>query len=95
MRLTPSIRRRLVAILIGLFLVAWLAAFGATYAAAARQVSALFDAQLAHDAGALLVLAEQGALATRRHDDTRRIPANPPHLRKLLAFTVWDGEQPR
>lgn len=89
MKLTPSIRRRLVAILIGLFIATWLIAFAATYAAAARRIGVLFDAQLAHDAGALLVLAEQ---EPPRGAGPRRIPANPPQLRKVLAFAVWRGE---
>jgi two-component system sensor histidine kinase QseC len=94
MRLTPSIRRRLVAILIGLFVFTWLTAFAATYAAARQRVGALFDAQLAHDAGALLVLAEQGSLAAIDAHDPRRIPANPARFRKLLAFAVWHGTRP-
>jgi two-component system, OmpR family, sensor histidine kinase QseC len=89
MQLTSSIRQRIVAILIGLFVVTWLTAFAATYAAAARRIGVLFDAQLAHDAGALLVLAEQEPL---RGNGARRIPVNPPQLRKLLAFAVWRGE---
>ncbi len=89
MKLTPSIRRRLVAILIGLFIATWLIAFAATYTAAARRIGVLFDAQLAHDAGALLVLAEQ---EPPRGAGPRRIPANPTQLRKVLAFAVWRGE---
>jgi len=90
MQLTSSIRRRIVAILIGLFVVTWLTAFAATYAAATRRIGVLFDAQLAHDAGALLVLAEQ---EPPRGNGPRRIPLNPPQFRKLLAFAVWHGEQ--
>jgi two-component system sensor histidine kinase QseC len=91
MRLTSSIRRRIVAILIGLFVATWLAAFGATYLAATSRIGEQFDAQLAHDAGALLVLAEQEPIP--RGEQPRRIPVNPPQLRKVLAFAVWHGER--
>lgn len=90
MRLTPSIRRRLVVILIGLFVVTWLIAFAATYAAAARRIGVLFDARLAHDAGALLVLAEQKP--PPRDDNPHRIPISPQQVRQVLAFAVWRGE---
>lgn len=91
MRLTSSIRRRIVAILIGLFVITWLAAFTATYVAATSRIAVLYDAQLAHDAGALLVLAEQEPAP--RGEEPRRIPVNPPQFRKVLAFAVWHGER--
>jgi len=93
MRLTPSIRRRLVAILIGLFVFTWLTSFGAIYTAANQRIGELFDAQLAHDAGALMVLAEQGSMSIRNRGPSPRAPVNPPHLRKLLAFAIWNGNQ--
>lgn len=92
MRVTSSIRRRLVAILIGLFVFTWLIAFAATYAAASHRIGVLFDAQLAHDARALLVLAELEPLA--RGAGPRQIPVDSPRFRKVLAFAVWSGEQP-
>jgi two-component system sensor histidine kinase QseC len=90
MQLTSSIRWRLVAILIGLFVVTWLTAFAAIYAAASRRIGVLYDAQLAHDAGALLVLAEQEPPAL---DGPHRIPVSPRQVRKVLAFAVWRGER--
>jgi len=91
MRLTSSIRQRIVIILIALFIITWLGAFAVTYAAATYRIGVLFDAELAHYAGYLQALERDEPLA--HTDKVRRIPVNPPQSRKLLAFAVWQGEQ--
>ncbi len=89
-----SLRRRLLFILVGSFMLVWLVAFIATYAAATRRIEVLFDAELAHEAGVLLTLAETG-LHERREPTgaSRKIPLDTARFRKVLAFTVWRGKQ--
>lgn len=93
MKLTPSIRRRLVVILIGLFIVTWFGTFAATYAAATHRIGTLFDAQLAHDAGALFVIVERESVSVSGSVASRQIPIESPRFRKVLAFAVWRRER--
>ena len=89
-----SLRRRLLFILVGSFMLVWLVAFIATYAAATRRIEVLFDAELAHEAGVLLTLAETGLHERREPTGApRKIPLDMARFRKVLAFTVWRGQQ--
>lgn len=87
-----SLRRRLLGILASLFVFAWVVAFAAAYAATARSIETLFDAQLAHDAGVLLALAQ-----TRVNDPGGAVqsPRDPSpdmgRYQKKLAFRIWRG----
>jgi len=85
-----SIHFRLLFILLGLFIVAWLAVVGTTYAVTQHEIEALFDAHLEHDARIL------AGLAAHRIQQGRLLSAAAGAValdfrgdRKVLAFRVW------
>lgn len=90
-----SLRRRLLAILLGTFVLAWMAAFVGTYITTRHGLEALFDAQLAHDAGVLLALTESGLQpAANVLDRPLDIPLAAHKYRETLAFEVWRDGRP-
>ena len=87
-----SIRRRLLAILLSLFLGAWMLLAGLTYWSARREAIELFDAQLEQSARVLLSL----TLHELEEDEHESIPAAElsqkmvgHHDEKRLAFQIW------
>jgi len=87
-----SIRWRLLAILISLFVLAWFLTITGTGLAARRSIDALFDAQLAHDAGVLLALSGAGVKAGQEgQSKPRDIPLAFRKRSKTLAFQIWHG----
>jgi two-component system sensor histidine kinase QseC len=91
-----SIRRHLLVTLISLFILAWFITFASTGLATRRSIDALFDAQLAHDAGVLLALAPTGFSFNGSHvklSSTRDVPLAVRKYRKTLAFQIWEGDQ--
>ena len=87
-----SIRRRLLAILLSLFLGAWMMLVVLTYVNARHEANELFDAQLAQSARVLLSL----TLHELEEEEHQAIP--PPdlsqkmvghHYEKRLAFQIW------
>ena len=89
-----SLRRRLLLILIGLFMLVWFVAFAATFAAATRRIEVLFDAELAHYASVLLTFVEAGPRIGREASGAaRNIPLSASRFSKVLAFAVWSGER--
>ena len=93
MRLTASLRWRLLIFLIGLFLVTWLVSFAVSYVASSHRIGALFDTRLAQDAKALLILAEHQLPVAGSGTSAREIPIEHPRFRRVLAFVVWrDGQ---
>jgi len=92
MRLTASLRWRLLIFLIGLFLVTWLVSFAVSYVASSHRIGALFDTRLAQDAKALLILAEHQLPVAGSGTAAREISIEHPRFRRVLAFVVWrDG----
>jgi two-component system, OmpR family, sensor histidine kinase QseC len=90
-----SLHRRLLAILLGTFVLAWMAVFASTYITTRHGLEALFDAQLAHDAGVLLALARSGLQpATNAPNHPLNIPLAAHKYRETLAFEVWRNGQP-
>lgn len=88
-----SLRRRLLAILLGTFVIAWMAAFVGTYITTRHGLEALFDAQLAHDASVLLALTRSGLQPAANVPGHLLIPLAPHQYRETLAFQVWrDGQ---
>jgi two-component system sensor histidine kinase QseC len=89
-----SIRWRLLVSLISLFVLAWLLTIAGTTLATRRSIDALFDAQLAHDAGILLTLAHSGFNAAHvRLSGPQDVPLAERKYRKALAFQVWHGDR--
>lgn len=89
-----SIRWRLLVTLISLFILAWFITFASTGLATRRSIDALFDAQLAHDAGVLLALANGGFNASHvRLSSPQDVPLAVRKYRKTLAFRIWQGNQ--
>jgi two-component system sensor histidine kinase QseC len=89
-----SIRCRLLIILIGMFILAWLTVVLATYAVAKHRIETLFDVHLEHDARVLLALAdhelqEEGA----EPGMVRRVSVDFGQYGKVLAFQVWKDNQ--
>lgn len=91
-----SIRRRLLFILLGLFLVTWLALATGSYISTRHEVEELFDAQLAQSARVLLALLhheiEEDEEEFRFSGPTLKYPEKHPYEEKL-AFQVWKGER--
>ena len=83
----PSIRRRLVALLLLVLIAAWVGIGGATYVDSHREIDALLDAHLAQSAR--LVIAQAGhELEDVEVEDLEDVPG----YRQRVAFQVWqDG----
>lgn len=89
-----SIRWRLLVTLISLFVLAWFITFASTGLATRRSIDALFDAQLAHDAGVLLALAPIGFNGGHiKLSSPRDVPLAVRKYRKTLAFQIWEGDE--
>lgn len=89
-----SIRRHLLVTLISLFILAWFITFASTGLATRRSIDALFDAQLAHDAGVLLALAPTSFIGSHvKLSAARDVPLAVRKYRKTLAFQIWQGDQ--
>jgi len=89
-----SIRWRLLVTLISLFVLAWFITFASTGLATRRSIDALFDAQLAHDAGVLLALAPSGFNSPHvKLSSPRDVSLAVRKYRKTLAFQIWQGDQ--
>lgn len=91
-----SIRRRLLVILLGLFLATWLGLATGTYVSTRHEVEELFDAQLAQSARVLLALLQHEIEEEKEEFDfsapTLIYPDKHPYEGKL-AFQVWRGDK--
>ena len=83
----PSIRRRLLLLLTGTVLAAWLATAAFTYFDARHEIGELLDAHLAQSAG--LIAAQLEHEFEDEDEEDRRSPRQYRHERKI-AFQVWD-----
>ncbi|MBI3149644.1 MAG: sensor histidine kinase N-terminal domain-containing protein [Betaproteobacteria bacterium] len=83
----PSLRRRLLFLLTGTVLVAWLATALFTYFDARQEIGELLDAHLAQSAGLIAAQLEH-EIEHDAHDD---LPRRYRHERKI-AFQVWDRQ---
>ena len=81
----PSIRLRLVALLLGVLAAAWFAIGAATYVDSHREIDALLDAHLAQSAR--LIIAQAGQeLEDVEVEDLEDVPG----YRQRVAFQVWE-----
>lgn len=91
-----SIRRRLLVILLGFFVVTWLALAIGSYISTRHEVEELFDAQLAQSARVLLALLQHEIEEDEKEFDfsgpTLKYPDKHPYEEKL-AFQVWRGNK--
>lgn len=91
-----SIRRRLLFILLGFFVVTWLALAVGSYISTRHEVEELFDAQLAQSARVLLALLQHEIEEDEEEFDfsgpTLKYPDRHPYEEKL-AFQVWKGNK--
>ena len=83
--MTPSLRRRLLVLLLGTVLAAWLATALFTYFDARHEIGEMLDAQLAQSAG--LIAAQLEHEIEDDHDEAA--PRQYKYARKI-AFQVWD-----
>lgn len=84
----PSLRRRLLLLLSGTVLAAWLATAVFTYFDARREIGEMLDAQLAQSAGLIAAQLEHELEDEDDHDGSI-LPRQYRHERKI-AFQVWD-----
>jgi two-component system sensor histidine kinase QseC len=91
-----SIRRRLLVILLGLFLITWLALGAGSYVTTRHEVEELFDAELAQSARVLLALLQHEVEEDEEEFDfnapTLIYPDKHPYEEKI-AFQVWLGDK--
>ena len=83
--MTPSLRRRLLLLLLGTVLAAWLATAVFTYFDARREIGEMLDAQLAQSAGLIAAQLEHEI----EDDHAETLPRRYKYERKI-AFQVWD-----
>ncbi len=84
----PSVRRRLLLILLFLFVFGWLSVVIVTYTTTSNRINKVLDAELEQDADVLAYLARTGAPQWEHFDTNSRL-ALPEHHRGPLAFQIW------
>jgi two-component system sensor histidine kinase QseC len=85
--MSPSLRRRLLVLLLGTVLAAWLATALFTYFDARKEIGEMLDAHLAQSAGLIAAQLEHEFEEEEDHEAT--LPRQYKHERKI-AFQVWD-----
>lgn len=85
--MSPSLRRRLLVLLLGTVLAAWLATALFTYFDARKEIGEMLDAHLAQSAGLIAAQLEHEFDEEEDHEAT--LPRQYKHERKI-AFQVWD-----
>ncbi len=89
-----SLRRRLLFIFVGLFVLGWLTVVAATYGVAARRIQLLFDAELAHDAQVLLALVTHRAGGTAADSEPPlEVKLGVRESHRVLVFQVWKDDK--
>lgn len=86
-RRTPSLRRRLLLLLLSSIAVLWVGTAALSFTAARHEIDELFDAQLAQSAQVIMTQAQQqvGQMATEVEEFQHR-------YEQKLAFQIWDSQ---